>query len=68
LFQGLQQEATEAAGLFLADEGNRQQLKRALNVRDRANQPPIYFETLLRLRAVAGSPGSISVVASRRLP
>ena len=32
ILQGLQQEGTEAAGLFLADAGNRQKLQEALGV------------------------------------
>jgi hypothetical protein len=66
IIQGLQQEATEAAGLLLADEGGRRKLKKALSI---ADEPlaPVYFEVLLRISAVAGSPDAISVVASRTM-
>ena len=64
IIQGLQQESTEAAGLFLADEGGRQRLKKALAIQsDPAS--PVYFEALLRIQAVAGSPSSTTVVAGR---
>jgi hypothetical protein len=64
IFQGLRQEGTEAAGLFLADEGNRLRLKAALGIPPDSFQPA-YFELLLRTRAVAGSPSSASIVAAR---
>ena len=64
IVQGLQQEGTEAAGLFLAEESGRQELKRALGI---TSDPaaPFYFEALLRIEAVGGSPGSTTIVASR---
>jgi hypothetical protein len=64
IIQGLQQEATEAAGLFLADEGGRRNLRAALG--SSAQSPlPAYFEVLLRIQAVGGSASSTSIVASR---
>jgi hypothetical protein len=66
IIQGLQQESTEAAGLLLADEGGRRKLKNALGLQGDPSAP-VYFEVLLRINAVAGSPDAISVVASRIL-
>lgn len=64
ILQGLQQEGTEAAGLFLADKGSRAQLKKALKIQGDPTQP-IYFEVLLRTRAVGGAPNATSIVAAR---
>jgi hypothetical protein len=66
IIQGLQQEGTEAAGLMLADASGRQKLKNALKIRNEPNSP-LYFEALLRIEAVGGSPKSATVVASRIL-
>jgi hypothetical protein len=60
IFQGLQQEGTEAAGLFLADESNRQRLKQTLG-----GEGARWFEVLLRTQAVAGAPNSTTIVANR---
>jgi len=64
ILQGLQQEGTEAAGLFLADAGNRQKLQEALGISGAAAQP-VYFEALIRTQAVAGAPDATSIVATR---
>jgi hypothetical protein len=64
ILQGLQQEGTEAAGLFLADAGNRQKLQQALGISGAPGQP-IYFEALIRTQAVAGAPNATSIVATR---
>lgn len=64
ILQGLQQEGTESAGLFLADSGNRQKLQQALGITATAGQP-VYFEALIRTRAVAGAPNATSIVATR---
>lgn len=66
--QGLQQEGTEAAGRFLADEENRRQLMNALGI-SHANGPAqnIWFEALIRSRTVSGAPNSTSLVAVRRI-
>jgi hypothetical protein len=66
ILQGLQQEGTEAAGLFLADAGNRQKLQEALGFSGSPTQP-IYFEALIRTLAVAGAPNATSIVATRVL-
>ena len=66
LIQGLQQEGTEAAGIFLADAGNRQKLEEALGFTATAAQP-IYFEALIRTQAVAGAPNATSIVSTRLL-
>jgi hypothetical protein len=62
IFQGLQQEGTEAAGLFLADESNRRKLKEALG-----GEGVRWFEILLRTQAVAGAPNATTIVASRTI-
>ncbi len=64
ILQGLQQEGTEAAGLFLADAANRQRLQQALGISDAPGQP-VYFEALIRTQAVAGAPKATSIVATR---
>lgn len=66
ILQGLQQEGTEATGLFLAEAGNRQSLQRALGITGAPGQP-IYFEALIRTNAVAGAPNASSIVATRLL-
>jgi hypothetical protein len=68
ILQGLQQEGTEAAGRFLADEENRHQLMNALGVStsDAASQN-IWFEALIRSRTVSGAPNSTTLVAVRRI-
>jgi hypothetical protein len=67
IIQGLQQEGTEAAGLFLSDQRNCQLLRKALGVPDDTKKPT-YFEALLRISAVGGSPTSTTIVANRLLP
>lgn len=67
ILQGLQQEGTEAAGLFLADVDSRAALKKALHIQGNPTKP-IYFEVLIRTRAVAGAPNATSIVAARLLP
>jgi hypothetical protein len=64
ILQGLQQEGTEAAGLFLADAGSRQKLQEALGFSGSPTQP-VYFETLIRTQAVAGAPNATSIVTTR---
>jgi hypothetical protein len=66
ILQGLQQEGTEAAGLFLADAGNRQKLQQALGISGTPAQP-VYFEALIRTQAVAGAPNATSIIATRVL-
>jgi hypothetical protein len=66
--QGLQQEGTEAAGRFLADEENRRQLTNALGIS--ASESPaqnVWFEALIRSRTVSGAPNSTTLVAVRRI-
>ena len=64
IIQGLHQEGTEAAGLWLAGEAGRQKLAEALGISTKPSAP-VYFEVLLKTEAVAGSPGSVSIVAKR---
>ncbi len=66
--QGLQQEGTEAAGQFLADEENRRQLMSALGISATENlSQDIWFEALIRSRTVSGAPNSTTLVAVRRI-
>jgi hypothetical protein len=67
--QGLQQEGTEAAGRFLADQENRRQLKAALGLSPLLDTFPetIWFEALIRSRTVAGTPNSTTLVTVRRI-
>jgi hypothetical protein len=67
-FQGLQQEGTEAAGRFLADEENRRQLMSALGISAAESlSQSIWFEALIRSRTVSGAPNSTTLVAVRRI-
>lgn len=63
ILQGLQQEGTEAAGLFLADEENRHKLREALGIR--SGEELASFEALIRTKAVAGAPNTTTLVATR---
>jgi hypothetical protein len=66
--QGLQQEGTEAAGRFLADEENRRQLMNALGISgSNGSFKNIWFEALIRSRTVSGAPNSTTLVAVRRI-
>jgi hypothetical protein len=67
--QGLQQEGTEAAGRFLADQENRRQLKAALGLSTSADSFPenVWFEALIKSRTVAGATNSTTLVAVRRI-
>ncbi len=64
ILQGLQQEGTEAAGLFLADAADRQRLQQALGISGTPDQP-VYFEALIRTKSVAGAPNATSIIAAR---
>lgn len=68
ILQGLQQEGSEAAGRFLADEDNLRQLQRALGL-SVSNGPTeeVWFEALIRSRTVSGAPNSTSLIAVRRI-
>jgi hypothetical protein len=66
--QGLQQEGTEAAGRFLADEENRRQLMKALGLSNvDGSLQNVWFEALIRSRTVSGAPNSTTLVAVRRI-
>jgi len=66
--QGLQQEGTEAAGRFLADEENRRQLMSALGISASGSiSQNIWFEALIRSRTSSGAPSSTTLVAVRRI-
>jgi hypothetical protein len=64
ILQGLQQEGTEAAGRFLADPDKRRELREALGL-SAEPKGKVWFEALIRTRAVAGAPNSESIVAVR---
>ncbi len=55
--QGLQQEGTEAAGRFLADQENRRQLRVALGLSPSSETFPesIWFEALIRSHSCGGT-------------
>jgi hypothetical protein len=67
ILQGLQQEGTEAAGRFLADEVNRKQLLNMLGVSAANANDKIWFEALIRSRTVSGAPNSTTLIAVRRI-
>jgi hypothetical protein len=69
VLQGLQQEGTEAAGRFLADEENQRQLMSALHISPtESHSQNIWFEALIRSRTVSGAPNMTTLVAVRRIP
>lgn len=69
VLQGLQQEGTEAAGRFLADEENQRLLMSALHISTAESRSQnIWFEALIRSRTVSGAPNSTTLVAVRRIP
>lgn len=68
ILQGLQQEGSEAAGRFLADEENRRQLRKALNISGSDGvAEEVWFEALIRSRTVSGAPNSTVLIAVRRI-
>jgi hypothetical protein len=69
VLQGLQQEGTEAAGRFLADEENQRLLMSALHISaEQSRGQNIWFEALIRSRTVSGAPNTTTLVAVRRIP
>jgi len=66
ILQGLHQEATEAAGVFLADSAKRQTLQSALGMPSGSTHP-IYFEALIRTESIAGAPVGTSSLVTVRL-
>jgi hypothetical protein len=64
ILQGLQQEGTEAAGRFLADPNSRRELRAALGLSGDPKEK-VWFEALIRTKAVAGAPNSETVAAVR---
>jgi hypothetical protein len=66
ILQGLHQEATEAAGDFLADADKRKQLQHALGISG-VHSRPVYFEALISVQAIAGAPSATSIVDARVL-
>lgn len=65
ILQGLRQEGTEALSVLLADTGERAKLQKAVQSNSKTTSP--YFEVLVRSKAVAGAPVSISIVAVRNI-
>lgn len=66
ILQGLHQEGTEAAGLFLTDKDSRKELLNALGLQ-RPPTAPFYFEVLIRAQAVAGESNTTRIVAARHI-
>jgi len=64
ILQGLQQEGTEAAALFLADPEGRKRLENALGITGTPTKT-VHFEALLRTTAVAGASEATEIVATR---
>jgi hypothetical protein len=64
ILQGLHREGTAAAGLFLADEQNRAELRHAL-VAAKANPETAWFEMLIRAESIAAIPGKIEIISVR---
>ena len=64
ILQGLHEEGTEAAGLFLANANDRLLLQKALGIQ-RNQSLPVYFEALIRTQAVAGASSNTTIVATR---
>lgn len=64
ILQGLQQEGTESAGRFLADDVNRNLLRNALRTNQR---DPMGFEALIRSGTLSGAPSSTALIAIRRI-
>ena len=64
ILQGLQREGTAAAGLFLADEQNRAELRRAL-VAAKADPETAWFEMLIRAESIGAIPGKIQIISVR---
>lgn len=64
ILQGLQQEGTEAAGRFLANPDHRRALQQALGL-SAEPKGKIWFEALIRTKAVDGAPNSEKIIAAR---
>ncbi len=64
ILQGLQQEGTEAAGRFLASPDHRRALREALGL-EAEPKGKVWFEALIRTRAVDGAPNSEKIIAAR---
>jgi len=67
IIQGMQQEGTEAAGRYLADDAAREQLAQLLQEKNGGTASP-YFEALIKTSTVAGAPNVATVVAVRSIP
>ncbi len=67
ILQGLRQEGTESLGKLLENSDDRNRLQKALEARNGGDAPE-YFEALIRTRAVAGEPLSITIVSTRIIP
>jgi hypothetical protein len=63
LVAGTTGEGTQAAGEFISDENRASAALKAMGI-DPAG-PPRYFEILLKVQAIAGSPSRSSVLAAR---
>ena len=67
ILQGLQQEGTEAAGRILTTEEGRLLLRRTLGLPSAGPVRSVYFEVLIRSRAVGGSTADTEIASTRRL-
>ncbi|MGO8720177.1 MAG: hypothetical protein ACLQMO_13325 [Acidobacteriaceae bacterium] len=64
ILQGLHEEGTEAAGLFLSDAKDCLQLGKALGIQ-RDDAQSVYFEALIRTHVIAGASRDTTIVATR---
>lgn len=64
ILQGLQQEGTEAASLFLTNDSLRSELTKALGIHGNPAKP-VYFEVLISTRTVDGAPNAMNIEATR---
>jgi hypothetical protein len=67
ILQGAQQEGTEAAGLLLTTEQGRRTLRASLGLPTSGDLHGVYFEALIRSKAVGGSTAQTEIVATRRI-
>lgn len=67
ILQGLQQEGTEAAGVFLSDAAKMRELQSSLGI-SASSVGSVYWEALIRTQSIAGAPmGTSSLVVTRLL-
>ena len=64
LLQGCVQEGTESTASYLFDQSGQNDLIKALGL-SAPLSTPVYFEALIKTEAIAGAPGTTTVVATR---